>query len=172
MEIALRQATLIRENFCPQHADKPMPDRWPSRLNAKIDYFRIALELIPFTCTEMIEYHKTANGISVAEILPGSDTIGTTGDMLDILADAGYNGSTGMIVHSATLSRDFFDLKTGLAGDILQKFSNYRMRLAIIGDFTEVKSKALRDFIRESNTRRTINFVNSLEEALERMKNM
>lgn len=55
----------------------------------------------------MIKYHKTANGISIAEILPGSETIGTTDDLLDILADAGYNGSTGLIVHSATLSKDF-----------------------------------------------------------------
>ena len=117
----------------------------------------------------MIEYHKTAKGISIAEILPGSEIISTTGDLLDILADAGYNGSTGIVVHSATLSRDFFDLKTGLAGEILQKFSKYRMKLAIIGDFTEVKSKALRDFIRESNTRGTINFVGTAEEAIARL---
>ena len=117
----------------------------------------------------MIGYHKTAKGISIAEILPGSEIISTTGDLLDILADAGYNGSTGIVVHSATLSRDFFDLKTGLAGEILQKFSNYRMKLAIIGDFTEVKSKALRDFIRESNTRGTINFVGTAEEAIARL---
>lgn len=117
----------------------------------------------------MIKYHKTAKGISVAEILPGSEIISTTGDLLDILADTGYNGCTGLIIHSATLCRDFFDLKTGLAGEILQKFSNYRMKLAIIGDFTEVKSKALRDFIRESNTRGTINFVGTAEEAMTRL---
>lgn len=58
------------------------------------------------------------------------------------------------------------DLKSGFAGEILQKFSNYRMKLAIIGDFSEIKSKSLRDFIRESNNRRTISFVSSIEEAL------
>ena len=84
--------------------------------------------------------------------------------------DAGYNGSTGLIIHSATLTGSFFDLKTGIAGEILQKFSNYRMRLAIIGDFANVRSKALRDFIRESNTRGTINFVETAEEALSRLE--
>jgi len=69
------------------------------------------------------------------------------------------------------LHRDFFDLKTGLAGEILQKFSNYRVKLAIVGDFEEVKSKSLRDFIRESNRGRTVNFVNSVEEAVERLTN-
>ena len=117
----------------------------------------------------MLRFHTTEKGITIAEILPGSADIATAEDLLDILADAGYNGSTGLIVHSGTLSKEFFDLKTGLAGEILQKFSNYRMRLAIIGDFTDVKSKALRDFIRESNTRGTINFVATSEEAIARL---
>ena len=117
----------------------------------------------------MLRFHTTEKGISIAEILPGSADIATAEDLLDILADAGYNGSTGLIVHSGTLSKEFFDLKTGLAGEILQKFSNYRMRMAIIGDFSAVKSKALRDFIRESNTRGTINFVATKEEAIARL---
>lgn len=117
----------------------------------------------------MLHFHTTERGIIIAEILPGTETIGSAGDLLDILADAGYNGSTGLIVHSGTLSSEFFDLKTGIAGEILQKFSNYRMKLAIIGDFTNVKSKALRDFIRESNTRGTINFVGTAEEAINRL---
>jgi hypothetical protein len=71
-----------------------------------------------------------------------------------------------MILHAINLPSEFFDLKSGFAGEILQKFSNYRMKLAIIGDFSEIKSKSLRDFIRESNNRRTISFVSSIEEAL------
>jgi hypothetical protein len=56
-----------------------------------------------------------------------------------------------------------------MAGEILQKFSNYRMRLAIVGDFSEYKSKSLRDFIRESNRTGTINFVGTIDEALLRL---
>ncbi|HUX96186.1 MAG TPA: DUF4180 domain-containing protein [Bacteroidales bacterium] len=52
------------------------------------------------------------------------------------------------------------------AGEISQKFSNYRMKLAIIGDFSETGSKSLNDFIRESNRGGTICFVKSLEEGL------
>jgi hypothetical protein len=79
------------------------------------------------------------------------------------MGDAGYNGSTGIIIHMETLNPDFFDLKTKFAVEILQKFSNYRMKLAIIGDFSDVKSKSLRDFIRESNARGIVNFVASPE---------
>lgn len=117
----------------------------------------------------MLKFHTTEKGVKIAEISSHSETIGTTEDLLDILADAGYNGSTGLILHSSTLSKDFFDLRTGLAGEILQKFSNYRMKLAIIGDFADIKSKSLRDFIRESNTRGTINFVASPAEAIEKL---
>lgn len=116
----------------------------------------------------MIKYHLTEKGVSIAEILPGSEMINSTEDILDTMADAGYNGSTGLIIYSDTLNKDFFDLKTKIAGDILQKFSNYRMKLAIIGDFSDIKSKSLKDFIRESNTLGVINFVASLDEAIGR----
>ena len=101
--------------------------------------------------------------------MPGSEMINSTEDILDTMADAGYNGCTGLIIYTDTLNRDFFDLNTKIAGDILQKFSNYRMKLAIIGDFSDIKSKSLRDFIRESNTFGVINFVASLDEALARL---
>jgi len=38
----------------------------------------------------------------------------------------------GLVIDEKDLSRDFFDLKTGLAGQVLQKFTNYRTRLAVI----------------------------------------
>ena len=61
---------------------------------------------------------------------------------------------------------DFFDLSTKIAGDILQKVSNYNKRLAIIGDYSNVKSKALKDFIYESNKTKQVIFVDEVEEAL------
>jgi hypothetical protein len=68
-------------------------------------------------------------------------------------------------IHQESIHGDFFNLTTGLAGEILQKFSNYRMRLAVLGDFSDIESKSLRDFIRESNSRGVINFGGTLEEA-------
>jgi len=43
------------------------------------------------------------------------------------------------------------------------------VKLAIVGDFTNIKSKSLGDFIRESNRGRTVNFVSSVEEAVEKL---
>jgi len=117
----------------------------------------------------MIKYHSTPNGAKIAELEPGSEIINSVDEMLDILANSWHNGCHGIILHEENINRNFFDLKTGLAGEILQKFSNYRTKLAIIGDFSEVKSKSLRDFIRESNNRGTINFVPSITEALSKL---
>jgi hypothetical protein len=38
----------------------------------------------------------------------------------------------GLVIDETELSADFFDLKTGLAGQVLQKFVNYRTKLAVI----------------------------------------
>ena len=116
-----------------------------------------------------IIYHNTARGIIAAEILPGNDLIAGPDDILDSMAEARFNGSDRMIIHEKSFHPDFFELKTKVAGEILQKFSNYRMKLAIIGDFTVFESKSLKEFIRESNRTGIICFVGSLDEALLRL---
>lgn len=55
-----------------------------------------------------------------------------------------------------------------MAGEILQKFSTYNHKLAIVGDFSGIESKSLRDFIRESNRTGRILFVDNREDALNR----
>jgi hypothetical protein len=52
---------------------------------------------------------------------------------------------------------------------MLQKFSTYDFKLAIVGDFSKYKSKSLQDFIRESNKGRVIFFVNTLKDALDKI---
>jgi hypothetical protein len=64
----------------------------------------------------------------------------------------------------------FFQLKSGLAGDILQKVSNYRKRLLIMGDFSELGSNSLKDFIYESNNTGKVIFSNTIENAIELLK--
>ena len=90
-------------------------------------------------------------------------------ELLDAMATAGYLGCHRMAAYAESLGAAFFDLKTKIAGEMLQKFSNYHMRLAVIGDFSNVSSRSLRDFIRESNSGNTACFVDSLEQALERL---
>jgi hypothetical protein len=61
---------------------------------------------------------------------------------------------------------DFYDLRTGLLGTMLQKVVTYGKRLIILGDFSRVEKKSLRDFILESNETGKIVFAPTLELAI------
>ena len=106
------------------------------------------------------------NGSKIAEVTAEKLIINNAEDGLDLLGNVYYQGFDKLIIYQKNIVSDFFDLKTKMAGDILQKFSNYRVRLVIIGDFENVESKSLRDFIYESNQGRLVNFVESLEVAI------
>ncbi|MFD2148275.1 DUF4180 domain-containing protein [Mucilaginibacter antarcticus] len=114
---------------------------------------------------QIITHQK--NGIQIAEILSDAIIINSVDDGTQVLNDLYYQGFDAIIIKAGQLAADFFDLKTGLAGDVLQKFSNRRVRLAIIGDFKVVESKSLRDFIFESNKGNLVSFRNSLAEVLD-----
>ena len=112
-----------------------------------------------------IEAHNL-NDTKIAEITSDETIICTTEDGLALLGNVYYQGFDRIVLNEKNITPDFFDLKNGIAGEILQKFSTYRVRLAIVGDFTKYTSKSLSDFIYESNKGRQINFVNSTTEAL------
>jgi hypothetical protein len=115
-----------------------------------------------------IEIHKIKEK-NIAEIISEDVIIKETQDALDVMAECSMQGACKMIIHEKNIIPDFFDLKTRLAGEILQKFTNYRVQLAIVGDFSKYTGKSLRDFIYESNKHGQINFVNSIDESKERL---
>ncbi len=89
---------------------------------------------------------------------------------LDLMATVRYETDADrLVLQKQALDERFFVLGSRLAGDILQKFANYRMKLAIVGDFSVYKSKALRDFIYECNNGSQIFFVSSDEDAVEKL---
>lgn len=92
-------------------------------------------------------------------------------DAINLLGNLYYQGFDKIIIHEKNLTPDFFDLKNGIAGDILQKFSNYRVRLAIVGNFAKYTKKSVIAFIHESNRGKQINFAGSLEEAIKSIAN-
>ena len=55
--------------------------------------------------------------------------------------------------------------------EILQKYTNYIMKIAIVGDFEIYNSKSLKDFIFESNKGSQVFFVHEEKEAIDRLHN-
>lgn len=112
-----------------------------------------------------IEAHNL-NDKKIAEVISDETIISTAEDGLDLLGNLYYQGFDSIVLYENNVTPDFFDLKNGIAGEILQKFSTYRVKLAIVGDFSKYSSKSLTDFIYESNRGKHINFVNSTTEAI------
>lgn len=88
--------------------------------------------------------------------------INDASDFLDLVGNSPHRI---VLVYKEQLHPDFFDLKTGIAGEILQKSSNYGFRLGILGDHKGYKSKAFNDFIRESNRTGQVVFASNKEES-------
>ena len=111
-----------------------------------------------------VELHEQ-NGSNVAEVKAEGIIINNAEDGLQLMVDLYYQNCDKIILSEENITPHFFDLKTGLAGEILQKFSNYRMRLVIIGEFDKYPGQSIRDFIRESNKGKQVNFLSTLGEA-------
>ena len=88
---------------------------------------------------------------------------------LDLLATVWYEtGSNYLIITKESITEDFFVLSTRLAGEILQKFINYNIKVAITGDYSGYTSKPLKDFIYECNNGKDIFFLSTIEEAIDK----
>lgn len=109
------------------------------------------------------------NPANIAILKSADIEIKSTQDALDLMAEASDQNANRIIIREENLLPEFFDLKSGIAGEILQKFVTYGIRLTIIGDFTKYQSKSLKDFIYESNKGRQINFLATLEEAVAKL---
>jgi alpha/beta hydrolase len=114
----------------------------------------------------IIETHNIGN-IKVAEIIADKIILTSTEDGLELLGNLYYQGFDKIIIHEKNITPEFFDLKTKIAGNILQKFAQYQMPLIIVGDFSKYKSKSLNDFIFESNKGSQVNFVSDLSRVLQ-----
>ncbi len=109
-------------------------------------------------------------GCIVAVATGNECVIADTQDALDLAMGAVYEQDTNLIAMDKTLvSENFFDLRTGLAGSILQKFVDYQIKVAIFGDFSDYASEALKALMRESNRGRDVFFVATREEAVRRL---
>ena len=114
--------------------------------------------------------HVTANGIDLAVISSGDAVITGARSALELAMSARYEtGAERIVTGKRPVCEDFFILSTGVAGEILQKFINYHIKMAIYGDYSRYTSKPLHDFIYESNQGKDFFFVDTQEEAVRRL---
>jgi Domain of unknown function (DUF4180) len=110
--------------------------------------------------------------IRVLECSPDGPLLARAGDVSDFISAAWEHEAALVAIPAQRLAEDFFRLRTGLAGEAIQKFVNYRIRLAVIGDiarFVEA-SGPLRDFVIESNRGEHVWFVADIDGLRARLK--
>jgi DNA-binding PadR family transcriptional regulator len=99
------------------------------------------------------------------ECISAEKPINTEKDALDLIAACGENDTNLLMLHAEALSDEFFKLKTGLAGMILQKFINYRVRTAVVlrGELKIIGK--FKEFLAEANKGSDFRVFNNIAEA-------
>ncbi len=115
-----------------------------------------------------IKTHQTQN-TKIAEVISNKILVNSVEEGFQIMIDLYYQDNDKIIMQEHHFSAEIFDLKTRIFGDLLQKYSNYKVRLAIIGDFTKYSSKSFQDFIKESNQQKRVFFLPNIEEAIKQL---
>jgi Domain of unknown function (DUF4180) len=93
----------------------------------------------------------TISGVPVLRCAATGPVLDGDRSAADLVGAAGHLDVVAVPV--ARLAPEFFSLRTGVAGAVVQKFATYRLRLAVVGDIAAhvAASTALRDFVREAN---------------------
>ncbi|MDM4722663.1 DUF4180 domain-containing protein [Micromonospora sp. WMMA1363] len=119
----------------------------------------------------MADHIQQRAGVSVLVLDPAGPVIATERDALDLIGSA-FLGAQAVAVPASRLDTRFFALGTRFAGEIMQKFVNYRLRLAIVGDIAAhlAESAALRALVHESNRGGHVWFVPDLDTLDERLR--
>ena len=110
-------------------------------------------------------------GLRVFECASEGPLLCSERDAVDIIGAALSQRASLVVIPVARLAGDFFSLRTRIAGEIVQKFVNYGLRLVIVGDIARhvEASDALRDFVFETNRGRQVWFLPDMAELESRL---
>ncbi|MCO6003955.1 DUF4180 domain-containing protein [Actinoallomurus purpureus] len=105
-------------------------------------------------------------GVPVLVCDPDGPLIATMDDALDLIGSSWTDQGVEVVaVPADRLDERFFSPGTRFAGELMQKFVNYRLKLAVVGDISSylAASSALRGLVRESNRSAHVWFVTDLD---------
>lgn len=88
-----------------------------------------------------------------------------------LIQEAMTHRASVIVVPVSRLDPAFFQLRSGLAGEVLQKAANYGLKFAVVGDISVhvAASNALRDLVVESKRSSTFFFFPDMDGLTERL---
>jgi PadR family transcriptional regulator, regulatory protein AphA len=101
------------------------------------------------------------------ECLPDGGKISDEPSTLDLIALCGEEETDSILFYETNFTEDFFDLKTGLAGKVLLKLSNYRIKAAAVIPPEIVGSGRFYEMVLETNRRNDFRVYPNRDDALE-----
>lgn len=87
----------------------------------------------------MLHTRVETGGVVVVEADPTALVIPRARDFADVLEVCLSARSRAVLLYPANLPGDFFDLSSGIAGDLLEKIQRFNVRLAIVAPADAVK---------------------------------
>ena len=116
----------------------------------------------------------TIHNVQVLACAPDGEKLTSEQDAVDLIGEALYSGAKLILIPVERFEEAFFQLKTGLAGQFIQKFVTYRCRLVILGDISAyiAQSSSLKAFVYETNRGNEIWFLTNLQELDQRLNHL
>jgi hypothetical protein len=122
--------------------------------------------------TGMAGRYYDLHGARVVELQADGAPLRNDRDAVDVIAAAAEHHPDVIVIPAERLDEEFFHLRTGIAGQVVQKFLTYGLRIVIVGNLSKrlQESSALRDFVYECNSGSHVWFVASLDELGRRLR--
>ncbi len=114
-----------------------------------------------------IIYVRNENDVTFAECKPSEKLITSEQDAVDLIGLCGYHQTNNLLLYAKNVDKSFFDLKSKLAGEILQKCMNYYMRLAMVLPSEVENNKRFTEMALETNKGNHFRIFKTREEAIE-----
>ena len=109
---------------------------------------------------------QEARGTLFVEADPEHVLIRCEQDALDLVGICGGLATHKLLLHAGNLTDEFFDLKTGLAGLVLQKLANYSVQTAAVVPHEHLQQGRFSELANESNRNRHFGVFATRDEAI------
>lgn len=103
-----------------------------------------------------------AAGVPIVECV---DAIASVDDALGLISACIERDSQRLLIDARCLPEAFFDLRSRFAGELIQKFENYRLRLAVVFAPDTKRSERFEQFLAEARRGRGFRAFTAREDA-------
>ncbi|AWP27654.1 PadR family transcriptional regulator AphA [Paenibacillus sp. LBL] len=101
---------------------------------------------------EKMNYHiREIESKKYIELISSIEPLSTENDALDLISLCWEHDTNAIMIYYAALSEDFFKLRTKLAGNMIQKFTNYGIKAAAIIPQETIQKGRFKEMAMETN---------------------